>query len=141
MRQARSNIHLSFDLWTSANSIAFVAVVGHYIDDSGRLQTTLMGLRRVIGLHLGEIIAEQVVYIIQEYGIQNQLGYFVLDNATSNGTCVNAILTQVRPDLHPKERRLRCIGHIINIAAQAFLYGTDEEAFTAEVGIRCSLRC
>lgn len=32
-----------------------------------------------------------------------------------------------------KEWRLRCIGNIINLASQAFLYGKEDEAFTAEV--------
>lgn len=123
LRTAKSNIHLSFDMWTSSNSIAFVAVLAHYIDDNMKLQTTL----------IGEVIAEQVVQVIQEYGFEKKLGYFVLDNATSNDTCVEAILREIRPDLMRKERRLRCIGHIINLAAQAFLYGKDEEAFTAEV--------
>lgn len=133
MRQAKSSIHLSFDMWTSSNSIAFVAVVAHYIDTNMKLQTTLIGLRRVIGSHSGEVVAEQVVQVIQEYGFEQKLGYFVLDNASSNDTCVEAILGKIRPDLIKKERRLRCIGHIINLAAQAFLYGKDEEAFTAEV--------
>ena len=122
MRAAKSNIHLSFDLWTSANSITFVAIVAHYIDDNAHLKAMLIGLRRVIGSHAGEIIAEQVVQVIQEYGFEKKLGYFVLDNATSNDTCVEAIFNELRPDLIKKERRLRCIGHIINIAAQAFLY-------------------
>lgn len=93
----------------------------------------LTGLRRVIGSHAGEVIAEQVIQVIQEYGMEKRLGYFVLDNATSNDTCVKAILHQLRSNLIKKERRLRCVGHIINIAAQAFLYDNDKEAFTAEV--------
>lgn len=133
MREARSNIHLSFDMWTSSNSLAFVAVVAHYIDDNLKLQTTLIGLRRVIGSHSGETVAEQVVQVIREYGFEKKLGYFVSDHTTSNDTCVEAILTEIRPDLTRRERRLRCVGHIINLAAQAFLYGKEEEAFSAEV--------
>lgn len=133
MRTAKSNIHLSFNLWTSSNSIAFVAIVAHFIDDSAHLRKVLIGLRRVIGSHAGEVIAEQVIQVIQEYGMEKRLGYFVLDNATSNDTCVKAILHQLRPNLIKKERRLRCVGHIINIAAQTFLYDNDKEAFTAEV--------
>lgn len=78
----------------------------HYIDDNAHLQTTLIGLRRVIGSHAGEIIAEQQVQVIQEYGIEKKLGYFVLDNATSNDTCVKAILNEIRPDLIKKEQKL-----------------------------------
>ena len=32
LREARSNIHLSFDLWTSPNYYAIIAIVAHYID-------------------------------------------------------------------------------------------------------------
>lgn len=84
MPEARSNIHLSFDIWTSNNSIAVVAIVAHYIDDNMKLQTTLIGLRWVFGSHSGEVVAEQVVQVIQEYGFEQKLRYFVLDNATSN---------------------------------------------------------
>lgn len=113
MRQARSNIHLSFDLWTSDNSIAFVAVVAHYIDDDAHPPTTLIGLRRVIDSHVREVIAEQVVQIFQEYGIEKRLGYFALDNRTGNDTCVEAVLSEIRSDHLEKERRLQCMGHII----------------------------
>lgn len=95
MRSAKSNIHLSFNLWTLSNSITYVAIVAHFIDDNARLRIVLIGLRRVIGLHAGEVIAEQVIEVIQEYGIEKRLGYFVLDNATSNDTCVEAILNQL----------------------------------------------
>lgn len=44
--------------------------LAHYIDDNMKLQTTLIGLRRVIASHSGEVIAEQVVPVIQEYGFE-----------------------------------------------------------------------
>lgn len=44
MREARSNIYLSFDMWIFSNSIAFVAIVAHYIDGNMKLQTSLIGL-------------------------------------------------------------------------------------------------
>lgn len=37
IRHAKSNIHLSFNLWTLSNSIAFVAVMAHFIDDNAYL--------------------------------------------------------------------------------------------------------
>ena len=33
------------------------------------------------------------------------------------------------PESDPVHRRLRCWGHIINLAAKAFLSGTDSKAF------------
>ena len=58
------------------------------------------------------------------------LGYFVLDNATNNDTT----LVQLGKDLgfDPKEKRLRCIGHILNLIAQEYLFGQDSASFEDE---------
>lgn len=133
IHSAKSNIHLSFDLWTSSNSITFVAIVAYFINDNACLCTILIALQCIIGLHAWKIIAEQVIQIIQKYGFKKWLGYFILDNAISHNTCVEAILQKFWPDFIKKKRRLWCIGHIINIAAQAFLYSNNREPFTAKV--------
>lgn len=58
---AKNNIHLLYDLWISANSITFVAIIAHYIDDNAYLKIKLIGLRKVIRSHIGEIITKQVI--------------------------------------------------------------------------------
>lgn len=68
-----------------------------------KLQIMLIYLRRVIGSHSDEVVTEQVVQVIQEYTFEQKLGYFVLDNAISNDTCVEAIFGKIRPDLIQKE--------------------------------------
>lgn len=123
-----------FDLWTSPSQKSFLGVVAHFIDYTGTPRTILIGLREVIGTHSGENIAEAVVGVIEDYNISHLLGYFVMDNADNNDTAVEAIIAAIRPDLDHKERRLRCTGHIINLAAQAFLSGTDQEIFEYEKG-------
>jgi hypothetical protein len=40
-----------------------------------------------------------------------------------------AILKIIRPDLKAAGRRSRCLGHIIHLAAKAFLFGNSVEAF------------
>ena len=95
MRQAKSNIHLLFDIWISSNSIAFVVVVAHYIDNNIKPQTMFIGLRWVISSHSGKVVVEQVIQVIQEYDFKQKLEYFVLDNASSNNTCVEAIFSKI----------------------------------------------
>ena len=51
-------------------------------------------------------IAEVVISVLKDYNISKRLGYFVLDNAGTNDTCVEEILRQLRPDLTTKECRL-----------------------------------
>jgi hypothetical protein len=54
---SKSLIHLSFDLWTSPNSLAMLAVVGHFVSYTGKAKSCLLGLRHIEGSHSGENIA------------------------------------------------------------------------------------
>ena len=59
-----------------------------------------------------------------------------MNNASSNDTCLRAIWRELRPDWNEwdiEERRIRCFGHVINLVAKSFLYGSDADAFETEV--------
>jgi hypothetical protein len=77
---------------------------------------------------------EQAVVILPlltRFGITSEnLGYFVLDNALNN----NTTLFELAKSLHfdPKEKRLRCIGHILNLIAKEYLFGQDCKSFEDE---------
>ena len=52
------------------------------------------------------------------------------DNASTNDTCVDAVLQALYPNMSEKQRkrrRLRCFGHIVNLCAQAFIVEKDAE--------------
>jgi hypothetical protein len=133
LAKARSRIHISFDLWTSPNHRAFVGIVAHWLDEDLKKQDALIGLRRVRGSHSGENIAEAVIPLLQMYELGPKLGYFVGDNIGSNDTGIRCILQVLRPDIQDLDsRRVRCIGHIINLAARAFLFGQDVDSLEEE---------
>jgi hypothetical protein len=135
VHKSRSRVHISFDIWTSKNGYAMLAVVGHYIDKEATSQSALLGLRVIEGAHTGENIAEVVVQVLSDYEIDSaRLGCFVLDNATNNDTCVESIARDFGwPRAEAKRRRLRCMGHIINLVAQAFLFGSESEVFDVTI--------
>jgi hypothetical protein len=134
LQKARSRIHLSFDLWTSTNHHAFNAIVAHFVTSDYKVASILLAFRNLLGPHSGENIAASVQEVVQEYYIQASLGCFVLDNATSNDTAVQAIGEAYKwPRGEYKQRRLRCMGHIINLVAQAFLLGEKQEVFEQAV--------
>ena len=126
-------VHLSFDLWTARNLISLNGIVAHFIDENARKRTFLLGLPQIEGSHTGDNIAESVGAIIHEFNIQSRIGYFVLDNASNNDTCVEALAEEF--GFNAQQRRLRCAGHIINLVAKALLFGNDVEAFEAEVEV------
>ena len=97
LRRARSKIHISFDIWTSPNYYSVIAVVAHYISHDGYRRTKLLGLRTLEGRHSGENIAATVLRLIKEYKIGSRIGYFMLDNASSNDGAVDCILQSLYP--------------------------------------------
>lgn len=123
---ALSNINLSFDLWTSRRMAAFCGVTAHFCDAKGRYRSLLLALPQHTGSHAGTNIAETISQIIQTFSLEKKLGYFQCDNATNNDTCLQALAKQFGFD--HQERRLRCIGHIINLVARAVLFGNDPDA-------------
>jgi hypothetical protein len=136
--KAKSLIHLSFDVWTTRSQASYIDIVGHFLGSDLTVKTVLLGIRRLHGTHDGQNIGQAVVSLVdQDYKFRNNLGYFVLDNAKNNDTAVAHILSSIRPDLAPLERRLRCIGHIVNLVAKAFLFGADAKHYEAdEFGIQ-----
>jgi hypothetical protein len=135
LSQARSKIHLSFDIWTSPSCSAIIGICSHFVDTQYQLRHALLALKEIEGLHSGERIAEIVGDLIEESAIQANLGVFVGDNASNIDVAVRALVHRFLPDEEnePHSRRSRCLGHIINLAAKAFLLGNDYEAFIDEI--------
>ncbi|KAF7443405.1 hypothetical protein A1F99_129120 [Pyrenophora tritici-repentis] len=125
LHHSRSRISISFDLWTSPNPYAILGVVAMWIDTTGMRRVTALGMRRIYGEHTGENLGSVVLELLEEYDISgDQIGYFMLDNASANDTAVEFILKDLCPWMKSKQRRhrrLRCLGHVINLCCQAFL--------------------
>jgi len=133
---SRRYIHFTFDLGTLPNYCSFFRVVAHWIDQTLRLHSTVLGLRRFRGRHTGENQAKHFSDIVKAYKITDKIGYFTLDNATNNDTALEHIakhLQDVGIAFNPVQRRLLCFGHVINLVVKAFLWGTNSAAFEAEI--------
>ncbi|KAJ2971919.1 hypothetical protein NQ176_g7453 [Zarea fungicola] len=119
-------IHIAFDGWRSNNRHALYGVVCYFLDATGQPQKLVLGLPELVDRHSGENIATHIVDILESYDITSKVGYFTLDNA-SNDTAMREIGRALGFD--GETRRLRCFGHILNLAVKALLFGHDSEAF------------
>ena len=54
----------------------------------------------------------------------------MLNNATNNNIAITAIIKEF--NFNPIKRRLRCLGHIINIIAYHLLYSYNPDLFKAK---------
>ena len=128
LQASLSLIHFSIDLWSAPNHKSLQAIVAHFVDaDTRKVQKALLSLRELSGTHSGEAQAEIFISVVEQYGIKNRIGWFTLDNVYSNDTMLRAIARSI-PQLDPTQHRLRCNGHVINLAVQAFLFSKDKEA-------------
>src|SRR5439155_21117785 len=139
---AQSRIHISYDLWTSPNHKAMIAIVAHWTAEDYEVKSALLVIREVHGEHSGSNIANVVYPVMKEYDIHSRFGYFVGDNATNNNTSIECLDQLMQDDgyegFEPVKRRLRCFAHEMQIAIKGLLFGPkvkELEEYPAMVGI------
>jgi hAT family C-terminal dimerisation region len=134
LQLALSKIHFSLDLWTSPNKNLFLAICAHFVDSNSQtLRKSLLGLRPVIS-HAGAEQATLLMSILQDFKITHKVGYIMGDNHGSNDTLCRSLkmhLSKERINWDPVHHRLRCIGHVLNLAVQDFLFGDTK---VSEIG-------
>jgi len=126
LQSAVSSLHLSLDIWTSPNRYLLLGICAHFVDQPDELRRkALLALRPVTG-HSGEEQFTVLLSVLQDYGIVRQVGCLVGDNASTNDTLCRALSQHLKREekiiWDDGKRRLRCIGHIINLVVQAFLF-------------------
>jgi hypothetical protein len=124
--ESLGKIHISFDGWTSPNQAALYGIVFFFRNEQNQPQKLLLGMPQAFRRFRSTTVAE-VLNVIKAYGIQDKIGYFTLDNAENNTTAMEVISGELGFD--DRRRRGRCIGHIINLAAKAPLFGKHPDAF------------
>ena len=126
LQSALSRIHLSVDIWTSPNRLLLLAVTADFVDcTEEKHMKALLALRTVKG-HSGEAQFAVLLPVLHDYGIARKLGAVVADNSGTNDTLCREIeahlLNEESLVWEASQWRLRCLGHIINLAVQAFLF-------------------
>ena len=125
LQSALSHIHISLDIWTSPNQYLLLAIYTHFTTYSQKRQKALLALKKVPG-HSGDDQFSILLPVLEDYGIVQKLGAIIADNAPSNNTLCVAIQDywdqELSLDWDAEYMRIRCIGHIINLIVQAFLF-------------------
>jgi hypothetical protein len=93
-----SKIYISFDLWILPNYISLIGVVAYYTDNTFKNRIVIIALKRLYEAHSGENIGSLLIEIINDFDLKERLGYFVINNVSSNDTCVYYILISLFPD-------------------------------------------
>ena len=145
LQSALSDIHFTCDLWTSPNYLGLLGITAHFTAEDATLKTLTLGMREVQGHHSGENLALLVEGIIEDFLIGNRIGYFMMDNATTNDKFMRTLAQWFHESGQPydaKQKRLRCNGHVINLAVQVFLFDniSDDIEYLEELDERQPIR-
>ena len=94
-------------------------------------QSVLIGIKRMVTRHEGKLISKVITPVLELYGIGPlNLDIFMADNTGTNDLAIEEVLRVLRPGVTVPEVRGRCIAHIINLVAKAYLFSKDAEAFS-----------
>jgi hypothetical protein len=133
-------LHLSADIWSAPNHKAFLGSCVQFVDeDTKETCRALLALSQLPGLdgpgsHSGAEQWKLLRSVLEDYGIWDKIGYVTGDNHGSNDVLCRALsdfLKEKDITWNAKHHRIRCHGHVINLAVQAFLFMDSKEAVEA----------
>jgi hypothetical protein len=126
LQSAISSIHLSLDIWTSPNRLLLLGICAHFVDCTQEKHTKALLALSTVANHSGDEQFATLLPVLKDYGIVRKLGSIVCDNATPNDVLCRTVEAYLKREedieWNSTYRRIRCTGHIINLAVQAFLF-------------------
>ncbi|XP_078030269.1 E3 SUMO-protein ligase ZBED1-like [Epinephelus lanceolatus] len=107
-------VSLTADMWTSINMDAYLAVTSHYVDDSVKLATVLLGVLPFPETHTAANITAATRSLMEEWGIEGKVTSIVTD-AGANMVASVRILNL---------RHAICFAHALNLVVKKSLDAT-----------------
>jgi hypothetical protein len=79
-------------------------VIAYYTDNIFKNRNIMIALKRLYETYFGENMSSLLIEIINNFDLKERLKYFIINNASSNDTCVYHILIFLLPDLSKIQR-------------------------------------
>jgi hypothetical protein len=120
LQNALSSVHIVPDNWTSPNGLGAIGFTVQFVAEDQGVQSLVVRIKELEGQHSGENMAEAIMEFIREYGIASKVCYFMMDNAANMNSMIDKVSDELEHEFDvfydPLPHRLRCVGHIINLA-------------------------
>uniref|UniRef100_A0ACD6AFF9 Uncharacterized protein n=1 Tax=Avena sativa TaxID=4498 RepID=A0ACD6AFF9_AVESA len=120
---SKSRVSLTMDLWTSNQTIGYMVITAHFINDCWKLEKRIIKFNALETPHTGVSMFNMVLKCIRELNLEDKIFAITLDNASNNGRMVQML----REYLVSKNMLLgegillhqKCAAHILNLVCQA----------------------
>ncbi|CAB4396011.1 unnamed protein product [Rhizophagus irregularis] len=117
-------ISFTIDGWTSSNNIFFLSITAHLVTNEWELKSFLLDFIKLDSLHSGDNIKDAFLKSLRSYNIESKILSVTTDNASNNVTFLQIVedeLSKKFIDFDSKDKHVRCLAHIMNLAAQQAL--------------------
>ncbi|KNF00045.1 hypothetical protein PSTG_06669 [Puccinia striiformis f. sp. tritici PST-78] len=117
-------LYLGVDAWQSPNGFDIVGASqrsSHNRVSKAKLEAMLLDFVQLKERHTGEYLARMVEYIVEKFGIENQICGIVSDNAANNGTMIAELEKLDWKRFKGKPQWIRCFAHVLNLIVKVDL--------------------
>jgi len=129
-----AKINLTIDAWTSGNKLPFMAITAHWIDTRYERFNTLIGFERLRGSHTAGNMSDVMIKVLDMYEIRESINCITADNAVVNDGIFLDLELEMQ-DWSQEDGQIRCLAHVLNLAAQTVLKTLRSEAEQREVDL------
>lgn len=113
-------IAVTMDGWTSKNILPFLAIRAHWLDEQWEYHSQLLDFCYVEGSHTGSKFGDLFAAALHSLDIPlEKIIAITVDNASNNDTFFDELENVF--DVLGSDQHVRCLAHIINLAAQDVL--------------------
>lgn len=118
-------LSLVVDCWSSPFRQAFMAIVVNFIDAEWEFRELLLSFKHVPEAHTGRNLADVVLQVLREYGLEERIFCINGDSASNNQKMVReltAAINHIGDDLNIKIIFVPCMAHVIQLALGRLLW-------------------
>uniref|UniRef100_A0ACD5XNB0 Uncharacterized protein n=5 Tax=Avena sativa TaxID=4498 RepID=A0ACD5XNB0_AVESA len=119
---ANSRISLTMDLWTSNQTIGYMVITAHFINDCWKLEKRIIKFNTLETPHTRLSMFNMVLKCIRELNLEDKFFSITLDNASNNFRMVKMLRENLfaRNMIMGKGKMFhqRCVAHILNLVCQ-----------------------
>ncbi|KAK8936127.1 hypothetical protein KSP39_PZI013877 [Platanthera zijinensis] len=126
--KSKGRISLTTDTWTSIQTMCYMSITAHYIDENWKLQKKIINFLHLDERHTGIILSLAIEKCLAEWRIEDRLCALVLDNVSANNIIASTLKGRYRLSLPlaGKYFHIRCSAHILNLIVKEGLKELDD---------------
>ncbi|KAL2922049.1 putative AC transposase [Bienertia sinuspersici] len=125
LQRVPGRIALTSDCWTSVTTDGYMSLTAHYVDKNWKLQKRILAFTFLPPPHTGAALAEKVITLLKQWGIDKRVASITLDNASTNDSMVEGLKYDLDLVCNGDYFHVRCCAHILNLIVQEGLKEID----------------